>query len=155
MLLMPLGERHQDERGVIQDLLTEGLDSATLIGTKKGAVRGNHYHRHTTQWVYVVIGALRVLTRDPASRRVRETIVGDGKLMMNPPLEEHAWQALEETVVLVLTRGPRSGPDYESDTYRLEVPLTKEWRDEQLAKEYVRDPDAFNDPAGSLRPPRR
>jgi hypothetical protein len=35
----------------------------------------------------------------------------------------HAWKALEDTVCLVFTKGPRSGDQYESDTERLEKPL--------------------------------
>ena len=38
-------------------------------------------------------------------------------------LEHHAVHALEDSVFMVFTRGPRGGDDYESDTFRLETPL--------------------------------
>jgi dTDP-4-dehydrorhamnose 3,5-epimerase-like enzyme len=111
-------DRHEDERGVIQDLLTEQLDSVTEIFTRAGAVRGNHAHSETWQWTYVVSGSLRVTERvpghEPSSR-----VFGDGALVCDCPGVAHAWQALEDTTVLVFTRGPRSGASYEDDVQRL------------------------------------
>ncbi len=106
-----------DERGVIKDLLTEPIDAVTRIHTVKGAVRGNHVHRRTTQWTYVLSGSLLVASG------TTETIAGPGEMLVDEPGVPHAWKALEDTDVLVFTQGPRSGADYESDTYRLEVPL--------------------------------
>lgn len=106
-----------DERGVIQDLLMEQVDAVTRIFTIAGAVRGNHYHRETVQWTYVLTGRLLV-----ASGEDRATLA-PGDLAVDLPGVPHAWKALEDTDVLVFTRGPRSGTDYERDTFRLETPL--------------------------------
>lgn len=109
-------DRFEDERGVIQDLLG-GIDSVTEIFTKAGAIRGNHVHQFTTQWTYVVSGKLRVVHRLPAT-----TIswgFGPGELITELPGVAHAWQAIEDTTVLVFTKGPRSGKDYENDVIRL------------------------------------
>ena len=43
--------------------------------------------------------------------------------MKSDVYEAHALHALEDSVLLILTRGPRGGEDYESDTYRLDKPL--------------------------------
>jgi quercetin dioxygenase-like cupin family protein len=53
----------------------------------------------------------------------RKFVVEAGQMCVHPPGEPHAWEALEDADCLVFTRGPRSGADYESDTYRLEEPL--------------------------------
>jgi len=108
----------QDARGFIADLTVEPLDSVTLVFTEKDAVRGNHYHRKTHQWTYVVSGSLAVVTSEAG--KVEEGVVSAGTLMLSPPMESHAWRALEDTTVLVWTRGPRSVENYESDTYRLQ-----------------------------------
>lgn len=113
-----LNPDHEDERGTITDLVTEQFDSATVIYTAPGAVRGNHYHRETFQWTYVMEGELMVATRD-LGQMLRRDKLRQGELMLSPLMEAHAWKALEPTAVLVLTRGPRSGKDYESDTIRL------------------------------------
>lgn len=106
-----------DERGKIEDLIVEPIDSVTRIFTVKGAVRGNHFHRQTRQWTYVVSGELLV------SDGMAETTVAAGEMVMDPPGTPHAWKALEDTVCLVFTKGPRSGDRYESDTHRLAEPL--------------------------------
>lgn len=123
MIRCDLGETITDHRGVIQDLLVEPFDSVTLVRTKKDAVRGNHYHRHTFQWSYILSGSLLVASQDPAQPHHDTAILAPGDLVLWPPMDAHAWKALEDTEVMVFTRGPRSGPGYESDTYRLEEPL--------------------------------
>lgn len=107
----------RDERGVIRDLLAEPIDSVTEIRSVKGAIRGNHVHPHTTQWTYIIIGKLRIVT--PAG----EATLGPGKLWMDPPGTPHAWEAVTGCTVLVFTRGPRSGESYESDTLHLDPPM--------------------------------
>jgi quercetin dioxygenase-like cupin family protein len=49
--------------------------------------------------------------------------LGPGEVIKHGPGDTHAWKALEDSDCLVFTRGPRSGEDYESDTYRLDEPL--------------------------------
>ena len=110
--------RHEDGRGVIQDLLVTPLDAVTEIRTRKGAIRGNHVHRATTQWTYVVSGLLRVVTQRNGGP-LRDRVYGPGDMACEHPGVTHAWEALEDNEVLVFTKGPRSGTAYESDTERL------------------------------------
>jgi hypothetical protein len=51
---------HRDHRGTITDLVTGHgcVDAVTIVRTKAGAVRGNHYHAKTTQWAYVASGRM-------------------------------------------------------------------------------------------------
>lgn len=108
-----------DERGLIEDLLGP-VDAVTYIHTKYNAVRGNHIHHHTTQWVYILTGALRIKTADGEDR-----IHFPGELIEEKPGIAHAWQCTDKLgcEVLVFTKGPRSGEAYESDTERLEEKL--------------------------------
>jgi quercetin dioxygenase-like cupin family protein len=114
---------HRDQRGEITDLLAnENVNYVTLITSVKGAVRGHHYHKETTQWVYVLDGRLKVLSQMPDSP-TETAILERGDLVVNLPLERHALVALEDSAFLVFTRGPRGGENYETDTYRLAEPL--------------------------------
>ena len=114
-----MADRFEDERGVIQDLLGP-VDAVTEIFTRRGAVRGNHVHKRTTQYTYIAWGVLLVATQ-PDVTCTQE--YGPGQLILEPPGVPHAWKALTDTKVLVFTVGPRSGEAYESDTQRREVPL--------------------------------
>lgn len=111
-----MSDRFEDHRGVIQDVLGK-IDSVTRITTLAGHVRGNHLHHHTTQWTLVLNGKLTM-----ASGTTR-SVMGAGEIVKHPPGMPHAWQAIEDSECLVFTKGPRSGEDYETDTYRLEEPL--------------------------------
>jgi len=113
----------QDKRGEIIDVLKHGhVEYITIIRSRKGAVRGNHYHKQTYQHLYVMDGKLRVVSKMPGKDQTEAVLVA-GDLILNVPDEHHAFEALEETTFLVLTRGPRGGEDYEKDTFRLDVPL--------------------------------
>ncbi len=57
---------------------------------------------------------------------MEQSLVVKGDLIASPPLESHAFEALEDSVLLAFCKGPRAGTQYETDTYRLEVPLVKE-----------------------------
>lgn len=109
---------HQDDRGAILDVLThEPVDAATLVTCNPYSVRGQHYHKLTTQWLYVLRGTIMTETITPGGEVARVTCV-QGDLIRHDAGERHTVRALEPAMLLVLTRGPRNGEDYESDTYR-------------------------------------
>lgn len=112
-----------DARGDIIDLLeNESVNAVTVITFKKGAVRANHYHKLTTQWNYVVSGCIRLVSQMPGEV-TREVLMRSGDFVVTGPNERHALQGVEDSTLMVFTKGPRGGKEYESDTYRLEVPL--------------------------------
>jgi quercetin dioxygenase-like cupin family protein len=115
-----MSDRFEDHRGVIQDIVLDRVDAVTEIFTRKGCVRGNHVHERTVQWTYIVRGELLVASM-PDVLQTRVAVAGD--LIREDPGIPHAWKAIEDTTVLVFTRGPRSGADYEKDTVRLVVPI--------------------------------
>lgn len=116
-----MADRFTDHRGVIQDILPGPIDQVTEIFTKAGSVRGNHVHQKTVQWTYIAWGSLRVAWQEDDG--VHQKDYGPGSLITEHAGVPHAWKALRDTMVLVFTRGPRSGEDYESDTTRLERPI--------------------------------
>lgn len=112
----------RDKRGAITDILTHvAVDAVTLITCKKGSVRGNHYHKKTVQYTYVVSGRMEYLTGRPG--RVVSKTLKAGHLVVSPAGETHAFKALTDSVILSLSRGPRKGFDYEKDVFRLSPPL--------------------------------
>jgi quercetin dioxygenase-like cupin family protein len=112
-----------DERGKITDIVENvPFDSLTLITSSKGAVRGNHYHRQTTQYTYILEGKCRYYSQKPGEP-VEQAIVVKGDLVVSPPLESHAFEALDDSVLLAFCQGPRNGTQYETDTFRLAEPL--------------------------------
>jgi len=113
----------EDDRGTIKDvLIRQPIDAITIIRSKKGVVRGNHFHKDTTQWVYVQSGQLQSLTQKD-NEPVVEQFINPGDLLVAEPWEKHVLVAIEDSEFFVFTRGPRGGDSYEDDTFRLETPL--------------------------------
>lgn len=114
----------EDERGNIIDILEdEVIEYVTIITSKKGAVRGDHYHKESVQYTFVLKGSLQLLTQMPGEE-VRTTLLSTGDLGFSPPMEKHTLVAIEDSKLLILTRGPRGGNNYEKDTFRLAKSLT-------------------------------
>ena len=62
MKKIKLSINHKDKRGLITDLLEKKMiNTVTLITQKKGTVRGNHYHKKTIQWNYLLSGKIEVV----------------------------------------------------------------------------------------------
>ena len=54
----------KDHRGEISDLIeNEKINAVTLITLKKGAVRGNHLHKKTWQWNYIISGKMKLISK--------------------------------------------------------------------------------------------
>lgn len=117
---------HRDHRGYIIDILeATDFNYATIITSRRGVTRGNHYHKLTTQWVFVIKGKMMAHSRMPGSE-IQRAVIKAGDVIKNVPLEHHALTALENSEFLVLTSGLRGGKDYEKDTYRLQEPMQAE-----------------------------
>ena len=109
----------KDERGGIMDIIeSEPIEYVTIISSKMGSIRGNHYHKESVQYTFVLKGKLKLLTQKP-DEEVETNTIQTGDLVYTPPMEKHTLVALEDSEILVLTRGPRGGRNYETDTYRL------------------------------------
>lgn len=110
----------EDSRGIIRDMLTHtNIDAMTYITFTKDAVRGNHYHNKTMQYDYIISGKLICRTKDGADGIVEESIVEEGDLITHQCPVWHAYKALEDSVMISSTLGPRQGDEYEEDTFRL------------------------------------
>lgn len=117
-----------DSRGDISDIFYKHpVDHVAIINSKKGFFRGDHYHKLTTQHMYMTRGSLRYYYRktDEGNDRVKSIIVKQGEMVTTPPYEVHALEILEDNQFIVFSEGKRGGKDYESDTFRVKPTLIK------------------------------
>jgi quercetin dioxygenase-like cupin family protein len=119
MHILNIPTAFEDARGTIRDLVTDEIHSITEITFTPGSIRGNHVHRHTTQWTYRVSGELTMATIDSGKVLERDLIAGD--IVVSLPNEPHAFRAITQAKILVFTKGPRSGSNYELDTQRVVI----------------------------------
>ena len=119
MIVKKLAPAFEDARGVIIDILQHiPVDSVTIITCNKGAIRANHYHKESIQYSYVLSGQMLAYTQMPDCPLESE-ILAVGDMLESPVFERHALHAVEDSVLLIITRGPRGGKNYEDDTFRV------------------------------------
>lgn len=121
----------KDARGNISDIFYKHpIDHVAIINSKKGVFRGDHYHKFTTQHMYMTKGSLRYYWRglNEGNDKVKSVIVKQGEMVSTPPYEVHALEILEDNQFIAFSEGKRGGPDYESDTFRVKPSLIKKKR---------------------------
>ena len=116
-------ESFADDRGTSTDIFyMSNMNHGCIITNQPGAVRGNHYHKFTTQYTYILSGTLTYYSKsmdgdEPTD--VFDAVAGD--MIISEPLEIHAMRAgADGCVFIAFAEGPRGGADYESDTYRVD-----------------------------------
>ncbi|OGZ64150.1 MAG: hypothetical protein A3A98_04185 [Candidatus Staskawiczbacteria bacterium RIFCSPLOWO2_01_FULL_40_39] len=119
----------KDKRGTITDIFTNApKDHATLIFSKKGAVRGNHYHKKSTQYTFVVSGQMTMYSQKVGAKKINKHTLKANDMMVHKPMEIHTMVATKDTIFLAFADGLRGGKDYEKDTYRIESPLEEQFK---------------------------
>ncbi len=112
---------HEDDRGMIRDICTHTpIDAITYITFSEGAIRANHFHKKTEQYDFIISGSLLCRSRKDGTNEIEELVVKAGDYIAHPALFHHAYKAIEPSVMISATHGPRQGDEYENDTYRLE-----------------------------------
>ncbi len=115
----------EDERGEIWDILDNcRLEHVGFIRSKKGSVRGNHYHKRSTQYTFVLDGKIQFYRKDLRSgdsASVEKLVLGPGDLAIDPPGVAHAVLALEDSTFLDMMDVHREGNAYEDDTVRIKI----------------------------------
>ena len=110
-----------DKRGSISDIFYKNnIQHVAVIKSKPNVRRGDHYHKHTTQWMFITKGSLEYWYKSLKSKsKPKMKILKHGYLIETPPNEMHALKIGKNgNEFIVFTLGKRGGKDYESDTYR-------------------------------------
>ena len=111
-----------DARGLITNVFEGRVEHVALITSKKGSVRGNHYHKQDHQYIYLVSGAFEshsVDVQNPGKKHVLN--VKAGGLVNTPPMTAHAQKFTEDSVFLALSTRQREQGRYETDTIAYQV----------------------------------
>ena len=111
---------HKDDRGSIQSLVNFPMKNLSLISSKKGAVRSNHYHLTDWHYMYVLSGSFDYYYRPTNTNEELTCItVTKGEMIFTPPMEDHATVFIEDCDLLAMSRNPRDQEAYEEDVRRV------------------------------------
>ncbi|MBI2108836.1 MAG: cupin domain-containing protein [Parcubacteria group bacterium] len=110
-----------DARGHIFDIVEEPLSHVGLITFKKGAVRGNHYHKKSIQYTYILKGKIIFVVSDKNGKNKKKFILKEGMFSRIPSNIVHAYKALSPAAMLDMTTLARGVKGYEDDTVRVKI----------------------------------
>lgn len=118
----------KDKRGTISDIFyKKNIQHVAIIKSKPNVKRGDHFHKKTTQWMYITQGSLEYWYKKLGSKsQPKKKVLKVGDLVETPPNEMHALKiGTKGNEFIVFTIGKRGGRDYENDTYRFKPSLIK------------------------------
>ena len=112
----------KDKRGIIADILYDKkINHIAYIHSTKNSVRGNHFHKKTSQYNFVLDGKIKYYCKEN-KKKVKTYNLIKGDLILTKPNQVHAFKTLsKKSIFLVFTVGVRGGKDYEKDTYRTDT----------------------------------
>jgi dTDP-4-dehydrorhamnose 3,5-epimerase-like enzyme len=117
-------QKFEDDRGIIADIFyKKPLEHVALIKSEPNVIRGNHYHKETTQHMLMTQGSMEYWYKNlNDSAPAKMILLKRGDLVTTPPKEIHALKIGNDgNEFIVFSSGLRGGQDYESDTYRVET----------------------------------
>ena len=126
MKLKKLKTNFKDKRGSISDIFyNKNIEHVAIIKSKPNVLRGDHFHKKTTQWMLMTKGSMEYWYKKLNSKqKPKMKILRVGDLVETPPNEMHALKIKKNgNEFIVFTIGKRVCKDYESDTYRFSASL--------------------------------
>lgn len=115
---------HRDERGSLTELLkSDCMGQVFISSSKKGVIRGNHYHHSKTEKFCVIKGEAVINFRKIDDRKVIEySVSGENIEMVNvPPGYTHSIENTGEGELIVLFWASEVFSAEKPDTYPMEV----------------------------------
>lgn len=119
----------KDKRGYILDIfINDPKDHCTVVSFNEKAIRGNHFHKKSKQYSFILEGKLlmfsaKVDKQGKITGNLKKKIVKKNDLISHKPFEAHAFKAITKSIMLAFADGLRGGKNYEKDTFRLEEKL--------------------------------
>lgn len=118
-ILKPVFER-QDERGLFRELLNTGTwESLIYSRMNPDAVIGNHYHKQTMIFLYLLSGSAEVKTVHVESGKRDRIVMEAGTGIVLQPYYSHAIRFIGESEAIMLKS--RRYNDADPDTYPFPV----------------------------------
>ena len=116
-------EIFKDERGIITDIFYKhDIQHVAQIDSKPNVIRGNHYHKETTQHMLMISGSMEYWYKKFGSDEEPKMVyLKKGDLVSTPPFEIHTLKIGKDgNSFVVFSSGLRGGKDYEADTFRVD-----------------------------------
>lgn len=102
--------------------MDEQVDHVGMLISKKGSIRGKHYHKEQKQYTLVLNGKIRIVTKDISREdsKIERLDLNEMEMVLFPPFCYHSLEVIEDSKCLIFTSKSRKGSGYEDDTFRID-----------------------------------
>lgn len=88
---------HKDDRGAFYGITHKHTwGEINFIETRKGVVRGGHYHKYTKELFYILDGEIDVFVKNLVSREEKNFVAEAGMVFIMDPYELHTFRTLTD-----------------------------------------------------------
>jgi len=115
---------HKDDRGCLEGIINFGeWKELNIITSSFNTIRGNHYHKETTEIFIILDGEIKVVAQKVVGKKLVgepfEEIVKAGDVFMIEPMINHTFYLLKDSRWMNLLSEPMARNN--SDIHRLEI----------------------------------
>lgn len=119
---VPPGEAFSNSAGTIHNLAIGNFKTATLIYSKHGSIRSNHYHKTDWHIITVVEGVMQYWWKKVGlSEPPKLLMVYPGQSIFTGPMIAHATFFPKSTTLFVVSKNPRDHESHEKDIVRMNL----------------------------------
>ena len=93
---------HSDSRRTISQMLTEPIAQVNTYFIKKGSTLGNHYHKVTKEYFFVIEGELYMDIQPLGEKETKGSVLSTGDFFLVEPLEVHKVEAITDVRLMTL-----------------------------------------------------
>lgn len=104
-----------NEEGSLIQLVHDGWKQVNVITSKKGSVRGGHYHKENDEAFYIISGRLKLSISCDGAHETNEFQAGD--MFLIGCYQLHDFEFLEDTVMVSMYSNGVEKPDGTKDIY--------------------------------------
>lgn len=91
---------HTDPRRSLKQLLTADIKQVNVYNVSTNSVLGNHYHKETTEYFYVVKGSIFLELHDMKTGQETRRIFTNGDMFAVHPYEVHKIECFSEAKIM-------------------------------------------------------
>ena len=118
---VPIDAPFVDERGEITNIWLGNSGSVTVITSKKGTDRANHWHSGDFHSSHIISGKIKYTESEIDGSNKQEFIFGPGESFFSPPMKAHRMDFLEDTVFVTVNGIAKNHANYENSVVRTDV----------------------------------
>lgn len=106
-----------DDRGLLVQISSEKWEQVNFLFTKKGVVRGKHYHKEVIEAFYIISGRVEVTFELEKSEKTEKCAFEKNDFFIIPPLVKHTLRFTEDTQMVAFYNKPVINSDGRKDIY--------------------------------------